>query len=292
MFSILLFQIPIPQSGPLRQLIDQFSAFFPKLVGALVVLTLGWLIARLVRKVLTQVLSRIGVDRLAEMLNEIDIVRSSGMTIKISSVLAKIVYFVMMLIFVVAATDAMGVEAITTLVTNALNYIPSLFSAAVIFLFGLIGADMVRGLVLTICQSIGLPSAKMVASAVFYFLLITVAVSALSQAQIDTNFISSNLTVIIGAVALSFAFGYGLAARDLMSNYLAGYYNKNKVRIGDDVQILGTRGKVVTLDATSFVLQTDDRAVIVPLNKLISEKVEVFYPDPQEKDLLEEGTPS
>jgi hypothetical protein len=297
MYKTLLFfffqpdlQIPLPTpSGPVAELIKQFSAFFPKLVGALVILLIGWLVARLVKKVLSQVLRRIGVDRFAEMLNEIDIVQSSGMEVKISAVLAQVVYYVMMLIFVIAATDAMGVQAITQLVTDALNYMPSLFSAAVVFLLGLFVADMIRGLVLTICQSIGLPSAKMVASAVFYFLFITMAISALAQAKINTDFISSNLTVIIGAVALAFSFGYGFASRDLMANYLAGYYNKNKIRVGDDVRIIGVRGKVVMIDSTSLYLQTTERAIVIPLSKLATEKIEVFYPDAQQEDLLESG---
>lgn len=138
-------------------------------------------------------------------------------------------------------------------------------------------------------QSIGILSAKLIASVVFYFLFITMAVSSMAQAKIDTNFISSNLTVVIGAGALAFALGYGLASRDLAANYLAGYYNRNKVRIGDEVRIVGVKGKVVMIDATSLILQTDDRAIVIPLSKLNTEKIEVYYPDPQQDDLLESG---
>ena len=94
---------------------------------------------------------------------------------------------------------------------------------------------------------------------------------------------------IIGSVAAAFALGYGFASRDLMANYLAGFYNKNKVRIGDDVRIIGMRGKVVMIDATSLILQTSDRAIVIPLAKLTTEKVEVFYPEPQEDNLLDKG---
>lgn len=260
------------------------------MVGALIILLFGWIVARIARKIIAKVLSKLGVDRFADMLNDIDVVQRSGVQIRISSVLANIVYYVLMLIFVIAATDAMGVRAITQLVTDALNYLPALFSAAVVFLFGLFLADMIRNAVQTVCLSIGIPSAKMIASAVFYFLFLTVAVSALAQAKINTDFISANLTVIIGAVALAFSFGYGFASRDLMASYLAGHYNKNKVRVGDDVRIIGVRGKVVTIDATSMVLQTPERAIIIPLSKLTAEKIEIFYPEGQQENLLEEGT--
>lgn len=276
-------------NGPLGQLFSQFSAFFPKAVGCLAILLIGWIVARLVRNVVRRVLSELGIDRLAKLLNDIDIVQQSGFQIEFSRVISSVIYYVMMLIFIIASTEALGVAAITQIVTDILNYLPSFFSASIVLLFGVFLADMIKGAVLTVCQSIGIPSASLIANVVFYFLFVTVAISALAQAKIDTNFISASMTVIIGAVSLAFALGYGVASRDMMANYLAGIYNKNKIRLGDDVRIIGMRGKVVMIDATSMILQTNDRAILIPLSKLTTEKVEVFYPDPQEENLLEAG---
>ncbi len=277
-------------TGPLEQLFTQLSAFFPKFIGALSILFIGWIISRTVGKILSKVLATIGVDRLAEMFQDIDLVqRAGGMRAQVSGVLAKGVYYMLMLIFIIAATEVLGVAAITQLFTDLMNYLPSLLTAAVVLMIGIFVADLIQSAVLALCQSLGIPSAKMIASIVFYFIFVTIAVSALAQAKINTEFISSNLTAIIGAVALAFSFGYGLASRDLIANYLAGYYNKNKIRVGDDVRVIGVRGKVVMIDATSLILQTPERAIIVPLSKLTTEKVEVFYPDPQEDHLLDAG---
>ncbi|MEZ4921177.1 MAG: mechanosensitive ion channel [Saprospiraceae bacterium] len=273
-------------AGVSGQMVDGLSAAIPKFTAALFTLFVGWMIAKFVRRIIRRVLQAIKLDNLVDRLNDIDIVQRTGMRIQISEILSKTVYYIMMLIFVVAATDVLGIKPVSDMVTSLLNYMPSLFSAAVVFLLGLFLADIIRGVALTACQSLGIPSAKLIASVVFYFLFITVAVSALSQAQINTGFIASNLTMIIGAGALAFAFGYGLAARDLVANYLASYYNRNKVRVGDDVVMGESRGKVVMIDSTSLILQTEDRAIIVPLSKLITEKVEVFYPEGQEEDLL------
>jgi len=278
----------LPVSGPLAQLIAQFSAFFPKFIGALTILFVGWIVARTIGKILSKVLAKIGVDRLAEMMDDIDMVQRSGvLKEKLSGIISKVVYYMMMLIFIIAATETLGVQAITQLFTDLMNYLPSLLTAAVIFMIGLFIADMVQGAVVTLAQSLGVASAKMIGSVVFYFLFVIIAVSALAQAKINTEFISSSLTVVIGAGALAFSFGYGLASKDLVSNYLASYYNKNKIRVGDEVRIIGERGKVVLIDSSSLILQTSERAIIIPLSKLTTEKVEVFYPDPQDSDLLE-----
>ena len=276
--------------GPVGQLFTQFSSFFPKFIGAISILMIGWIVSRTIGKILSKVLATIGVDRLADMFQDIDFVqRAGGMRAQLSDLLAKGVYYMLMLIFIIAATEVLGVAAITQLFTDLMNYVPSLLTAAVVLLIGLFFADVIQSAVLTLCKSLGIASAKLIASIVFYFIFVTIAVSALAQAKINTEFISSNLTAIIGAVALAFAFGYGLASKDLISNYLAGYYNKNKIRIGDDVRIIGVRGKVVMIDATSLILQTPERAIIIPLSKLATEKVEVFYPDGQVDHLLEPG---
>ena len=170
-------------NGPLGQLFTQFSAFFPKAIGCITILLIGWIVARLVRNVVRRVLSELGVDRLAKMLNEIDVVQESGIQIEFSRVLSSIIYYVMMLIFIIASTEALGVAAITQIVTDILNYLPSFFSAAIVLLFGVFLADMIKKAVLTVCQSIGIPSAGLIANVVFYFLFVTIAISALAQAR-------------------------------------------------------------------------------------------------------------
>ncbi len=273
----------------LQELIARFSSAIPSIAFALLILLFGWLIAGALRRVVSRLFAAVGIDRLAEQMNDIDLVQRSGMHIKFSNVLGNMVYYVLMLGFIIFATDVLGIPAITDMVRDLVDYLPALFSAFVLFILGLFLADMIRNLLLTTLQSMGLPSAKLISSGVFYFLLVTVTVSALAQANIQTDFIASNLTVLFGAGALAFAIGYGLASRDLVANYLASYYNKGKVHLGDDVQLSGVRGKVVMIDATSLILQTEDRAIVVPLNKLTTEKVEIFYPEGQEEHLLQTG---
>lgn len=277
------------KEGVFTELLARFSEAAPKLLFALLILLIGRVIAGAFRRIVRRILAGLQVDRLAERLNDIDIVQRTGMKVEISSVVAQMLYYVLMLGFVIFATDMLGIPAITQMVRDVIDYLPALFSAFVLFLLGLFVADMVRGVALTTLQSMGIASAKMIASAVFYFLFITIAISALSQAKISTGFIASNLTVVIGALALAFAFGYGLAARDLVANYLAGHYNRNKVRVGDDICISGVRGKVVVIDSTSIILQTPERAIIIPLSKMTTEKVEVFYPEGQDENLLPPG---
>lgn len=272
------------KDGVFSQIIGGFSEAIPKVLTALIVLMVGRFIALTLKRVIQRVLAALKLDEFANQLNDIDLVQRSGMRIELSNLLAQAVYYVIMLGFIIMATDLLGIQVITDMVRSLISYLPALFSAFVMFLLGLFLADMVRGVLTTMLRSMGMQSASFIANAVFYFLFITVAVSALAQAKIETGFIASNITIVIAAIAAAFAIGYGRASRDLVANYLASYYNRNKVRLGDEVEIMGARGKVVLLDATSMILQTDERAIVIPLGKLTTEKVEIIYPKEREDE--------
>jgi small-conductance mechanosensitive channel len=272
-----------------NQYMDGLIIGIPRVISAVIIFFVGQTAAKFVRKVLTRALSAIGIDKFASKLNDIDFVQQTGTQIQLSSLISQVVYFMMMLMITIVSTDALHVEAISKIVKDFFDYMPNLLTAGIVLLIGLYLADLVRDVFQSVLMSMGISAAKVIGTVVFYFLFISVFIGALTQAKINTEFISANLTVLIGAVGLAFAFGYGLAARDLVANFLASYYNRNKVRVGDDVCISGERGKVVLIDTTSLILQTHDRAIIIPLAKLTNEKVEVFYPDPGTDPLLTSG---
>ncbi len=263
-----------------EELLLNFAAVIDNIVGALVVVLIGWLVASLVARVTKRLLIGIGIDRLAERLNEIDIIHKSKLRLVPSVLLSKILYYLLFFVFVIAATDVLGMEAVTLLMGNLLNYIPKLLSALVVFVVGVLVADFLKKIVLTTCQSLGIPAASVIANVVFYFLFLNVVMITLSQAGIDTNFIQDNISIILAGVVLAFAIGYGLASRTIVANFLSSFYNKEKLRIGDVIGIEGVKGSVIAIDNNAFTLQTEDRQVIVPLSKLSSEKIEVFATTP------------
>ncbi|TAK34679.1 MAG: mechanosensitive ion channel [Saprospiraceae bacterium] len=141
---------------------------------------------------------------------------------------------------------------------------------------GIYLAEFVKNVVQAACNSLGIPSGKIIASFVFYLIFLTMTISALAQASIETALITSNLTVILGGVVLAFAIGYGFASKDTMANFLASFYSKNKIKVGDVIHLDGSTGKVIGLDSTSVTLQGDGKTIVIPLRKLTSEKVEIF----------------
>jgi small-conductance mechanosensitive channel len=277
------------KNGILIDLLGKISAFVPRMAIALVVFFIGWVIARLASNILKRVLVSLKVDELGKKLNEVDFMQENKVEVRISTLICTALYYMVVMIFLIASTDILGVPVISNFVGGIIDYFPKMLSALAIVLIGVFVSDLISKLVRTTCESLGIPSAKIISGVVFYLLFITILVSALAQANIETSFLANNITVMLGAGALAFAIGYGLASRDLASNYLATFYNKNKVRVGDEIVMEGVRGKVVLIDTNSLVVQTNDSAIIFPLSKLTTQKVEIIYPEGQDERLITQG---
>lgn len=248
----------------------------PGLIGAVVVLVIGWIIAKIGANILTKFLSRIGIDKLADKLNEIDIIDKSNVNIKPSAFIAKIFYYLVIFIFAMVATEVLGMEPITELMTNFMNYIPKVLVAIVVFVVGILIADAIKKMVLTAAESLAIPAAKVIANVTFYFLFINIIMISLKQAEMETDFIETNISILLGGIVLAFAIGYGLASKEMMMSLLSSFYRKQSIEIGDEIGLCGERGIVIEKDKSTITIETKDSKVIIPLSKLTNEKLEIF----------------
>jgi len=260
----------------LTELFNSFKETLPKMLAALVVLIIGWIIAKLIAKVVRNIVRKTPLDELAGKLNDIDVVQKTNIEVVPSSIIAKTLYYILMMFFIIAAAEILDMAAISELISDMLNYMPRLFTALVMLMIGVFVADGIKNIIFTICNSLGIPSSKLIAGFVFWVIFLTLGVSAISQAGIDTEFIKSNLSVILAGGVFAFALGYGIASKDMMANFLASFYSKDKFNLGDMVAIDGAKGEIIDIDNNSMVIQEKNKKVIIPLKKLTSDKIEIF----------------
>ncbi|GAB4008200.1 hypothetical protein EXU85_31770 [Spirosoma sp. KCTC 42546] len=263
-----------------QTLIDQFVEFVPRLLGAMVIMLIGIGFARLVALIVLRVLGRVGFDKIGNRLNEISIIKQLKTEIKLSEIIAKVLYYFILLVFIKAATEKLGVAAITEMVASLINFIPKLIAAAIMLQVGVLLADTLRGAVVSVCQSFNIASGRLLSMIVFVFFLIITIISALGQAGINTELLESSFNLIIGGVIFAFAIGYGIASRDLMANILSSFYTKNKYKEGQTIQVDDAKGEIIKVDNISLTLRTGATTTVVPLQTLQMKKVEVFDTPP------------
>jgi hypothetical protein len=259
-----------------QTLIDQFIGFVPRLLGGLVILLIGILVARIIALILRRVLERIGFDKIGERLNEVSIIKQLKTEIKLSHIVAKVLYYFVLLVFITAATETLGVDAITEMVSSLVNFIPKLIAAAIMLQVGVLLADALRAGVISVCESFKITSGRLLGTIVFTFFLIVTIISALAQAGINTELLESSFNLIIGGIIFAFAVGYGIASRDVMANILSSFYSKNKYKAGQTIQIDDIKGEILAIDTTTLTLQTGPTTTVFPLQTLQTKKVEIF----------------
>ena len=259
-----------------QTLIDQFVEFVPRIMGALVILLIGIGVARLMSFIVQRVLGRVGFDKIGQRLNEISVIKQLGTEIKLSEIIAKVLYYFILLVFITAATETLGVAAITEMVSSLVNFIPKLIAAAIMLQVGVLLADTLRGTVLGLCQSFNISSGRLLSTIVFVFFLIVTIISALGQAGINTELLESSFNLIIGGVIFAFALGYGIASRDVMANILSSFYTKKEYKEGQMIQVDDVKGEILKIDAMSLTLRTGETTTVIPLHTLQTKKVEIF----------------
>jgi hypothetical protein len=260
------------------EMLTKFAGALPKILLAILIFVIGFIISKIIASIITKLLSKMGIDKLGEKLNDIDIISKSNMSIVPSKIIGKFIYYMLLLIFTLVATDVLGVPAVSQLFRDIISFIPNLLVAIIVLILGILLADLIKNIVYTACNSLGIPSAKLIASFLFYFLFINVVIMALTQANIQTDFIASNISILIGGAVAAFAIGYGLASKDVVANFIASFYSKDRFEIGDKVVIDGEQGEIVDIDRSAITIDNGEYRTIVPLSKTISEKIKILKP--------------
>ncbi len=252
---------------------ESFMTALPNIIGALFLILLGWIIARITSFLVRKTLNAVGFEKLMNKLNLDDLLRNANITLTPSSVVGKFVYWVIILLFFVTASDTLGWSVVSSSISELIAYLPQLFSAIVIFVIGFYIATFVRKGLRTILDSLAVASSRILSSFAFYLILVIITITSLNQAGVDTAIITSNVTVIVGGIVLAFAVSFGIGSRDILTNILSSFYSKNHFEVGQKVKMDGVEGTIEQIDITSCKIKTSSETIIVPVKRLLTEKV-------------------
>lgn len=265
-------------TNSLQKVLDQLLSTLPSLIGAIVILFIGWLLAKLLSRIVARVLRRIGLDKLADKLNNTETFQESNITIRPVIIIEKFLYYTLIFITLLSASEVLGMDLLSEQIGSLIAYIPNLLTALVILAVGFYIADSVKQLVANTAQSFGIPAWRFIGGTVFVLIMLVVAVTALDQARIDTSMVRQNATVILGGIMLAFAVAYGYAARGVLRSMLGAYYSRGSYQIGQTIELEGHVGTIVRMDKVSFSIDTGEKYVVFPMERLLSDTVIIHRP--------------
>jgi len=242
-------------------IMDRALAYLPSLLGAVLLLVAGWVLARILRALtaravllLDALLARMTKSAGAERLR---MARSS-------SILGAIVFWVVVLFFVTAATHVLGLQSFTQWLARLLDYLPTLAAGVLILLGGYIVSRFLADLVRATATRLAPAQRTALAHVVQGTVLVAAVLVGADQIGIRVTFLVILVAAVLAAGVGGVTLAVGVGARDYVSNLIGAHYLRQAFSVGQRVRVAGHEGRILEVTATAVVLETDAGRVSIP----------------------------
>ncbi len=190
--------------------------FIPRVVGFLIILLIGAIVASLVKRGVAYLLRKVGFERVADRVEQ-----RMRLQMDSTTILSRIAYWFIFLIFLVPAVDALGLPAVSNLLNIVIGYLPNVFVAVLVLLLGALAAIFVADLVHAATATRNIGSPNLLSNIARYAVMSFAVLIALEQLQIAPALINILFTATLGAVALAFGLAFGLGGRETAARWLS-----------------------------------------------------------------------
>lgn len=208
---------------------DQLFEWLPRLIGALVLLLIFYIVAKVVRKLITGLLPKTGVDRAVKSGKYGEYVTQYASGFTPSAVIATIAFWFIFLTGVVLALSTLGIEALNNAIAAIVAYLPNVIAAILILVVAIAIAGVVGG---AIAKLMGDTALGKIAATLIPVLVLTVAVfMALVQLKIAVPIVVGMFYIVLGGIVLAAALAFGLGGRNAAQRLLDGAYEKGQEKM-------------------------------------------------------------
>lgn len=203
----------------------RFVSFLPALIGALIILVVGWLISGLLANLTERGLKAVGLEKAVAHSGIGDFVQRSGTKMTVSGIIATLVKYFVFLIFVQAAANVIGIPQLTEIINRIILFIPNVIVAMAIIVVGSVIAKFLAGLVRSSVSELGVGNPNLLATLTSYIVIGFAVIAAIDQLSIAATVVNTLLIGLVGSVALAVGLAFGLGGREVAGQITQKWYN-------------------------------------------------------------------
>lgn len=208
----------------LRDTFAQLADVIPAMLGALIILFAGYLLAKLIEQGTERLLHRIRLNQALERGGVLEAVERGGAHFNPVKVIGKTLFWIMMFGVIMVAATALGMESLTAVFTELVGYLPSLMSAIVILIVGIVLGRFTGGLIMASAGAVqGAPTLARVGR---LGVVMLAAFMALQELGVGTELVTTAFAILFGAVAFGLALAFGLGNRELAGQITRQWYER------------------------------------------------------------------
>ena len=198
----------------------------PNILAAILILLVGWIVAKFLKATMRKVLKLVKFPVLTEKAGIDGFLAKGDVKQSATDLIALLVYWLVMLIVLVTAVNALGLNAASALLNEILLYIPNIIVAVVVVAVGMYAANFVSALVRTAAVNAGIEEAGPITALARYSLIIFTFAIALNQLKIGREIVANGFLILFGAASLAAALAVGLGGREIVGQYLNERFGK------------------------------------------------------------------
>lgn len=237
--------------------------FLPNLLGAIIILLVGWAIANVLASLVDKGLDAIRFDRWMSRAGVDKAVARTGLTLDPSNLVAQLVKWLVVLVTLVVAADALNLPQVTLALMAIIGYIPNVIAALLIVTLGALLASFLGNLV----KTTPLEASDLLGQLAYWAVMIFAGLAALTQLNIAPELVQILFTAVVGSVALAAALAFGLGLRHEASDLLAATELRRAVDRGDAITMTAEgrslSGTIQRIGLLSTQLATDSGVVLI-----------------------------
>jgi Mechanosensitive ion channel, conserved TM helix len=205
---------------PFESFYEKVLQFLPSLLTSLLLLAVGIVLGRLLKVIFGKVLKTIKLDKFADKVGMMEVLRKGGIKEPLSVLLSRVIGWITVVIFVVISLRALQVPIVERLLERFLLYVPNVFVAASILFFGYVLSNFLGRAALIAAVNAGMKVSGLIGKLVQLSVFILAVTMSLEQLGIGSSAIIIAFAIVFGGIVLALAIAFGFGGRDIAREYL------------------------------------------------------------------------
>ncbi len=200
---------------PLRETGEKIINLLPSLLGALVILLLGWLVAKVLKAALVKLLVAVRLERFSQKTGLSKFLSRGDIKHSLAEILGTAFFWIILLFFIYLAADVLNLTLILDALHRIISFIPDLAAAVIIIIIGVLLASFFKGVVRVAAANYALANRELIATIVQYVVIFFSIAMALEELGVATHILVNSVLIIIAAISFGFALAFGLGSREV-----------------------------------------------------------------------------
>ena len=213
---------------PLRAFVRQAAEFLPRLAVALVVIIVGWIVAKMVRFAIVKGLRAVNFHVVTQRAGLDDFLHQGGVEVDTAEILGLMAYWLVILGALVIGFNSLGLTYVTDLIGRVILFVPKVMVALLILAFGAYFARFIANAITAYCRNVHIQDAELLGRLAQYAILTFVVLIALDQVNVGGDIVRQTFLIVLAGIVFALALAFGLGGKDWAAEILERWWPRRK----------------------------------------------------------------